>query len=250
MYTNEDNDQFLPLRETVYKKLRKQILTGELKPGERLMEIHLANKLDVSRTPIREAIRELELEGLVTIIPRSGAQVAQISEKELRDVLEVRRSLDALCSELACRRATSTDKDRLKKACQAFEEATEKGNSVAIAGADVAFHEIITQATENHRLIEIVHNLADQMYRYRFEYIRDDTNYGQLIKEHRALMNAIVDGDAEKASGIAKQHIDRQEESVLRHLREGESTQQKPRKRRPSAAAAPGSRKPDQGAGI
>ena len=90
-------DEFLPLRDVVFNTLRKAILTGELKPGERLMEIHLANRLGVSRTPIREAIRKLELEGLVIMIPRRGAEVAQITEKSLKDVLEVRRALDALC---------------------------------------------------------------------------------------------------------------------------------------------------------
>ena len=92
-------DEFLPLRDVVFNTLRRAILTGELKPGERLMEIHLANKLGVSRTPIREAIRKLELEGLVIMIPRRGAEVAQITEKSLKDVLEVRRALDALCVE-------------------------------------------------------------------------------------------------------------------------------------------------------
>ena len=81
-------DEFLPLRDVVFNTLRQAILTGELKPGERLMEIHLANKLGVSRTPIREAIRKLELEGLVTMIPRRGAEVAQITEKSMNDVLE------------------------------------------------------------------------------------------------------------------------------------------------------------------
>ena len=93
-------DEFLPLRDVVFNTLRQAILTGELKPGERLMEIHLANKLGVSRTPIREAIRKLELEGLVTMIPRRGAEVAQITEKSMNDVLEVRRAMDALCVEL------------------------------------------------------------------------------------------------------------------------------------------------------
>ena len=82
-------NEFLPLRDVVFNTLRQAILTGELKPGERLMEIHLANKLGVSRTPIREAIRKLELEGLVTMIPRRGAEVAQITEKSMNDVLEV-----------------------------------------------------------------------------------------------------------------------------------------------------------------
>ena len=86
-------DEFLPLRDVVFNTLRKAILTGELQPGERLMEIHLANQLGVSRTPIREAIHKLALEGLVIMIPRRGAEVAQITEKSLKDVLEVRRAL-------------------------------------------------------------------------------------------------------------------------------------------------------------
>ncbi|MEG1505739.1 MAG: GntR family transcriptional regulator, partial [Lachnospiraceae bacterium] len=87
-------DEYLPLRDVVFSSLRQAILRGELKPGERLMEIPLANKLGVSRTPIREAIRKLELEGLVLMIPRKGAEVAEITEKSLRDVLEVRESLE------------------------------------------------------------------------------------------------------------------------------------------------------------
>ena len=100
-------DEFLPLRDVVFNTLRQAILTGELKPGERLMEIHLANKLGVSRTPIREAIRKLELEGLVTMIPRRGAEVAQITEKSMNDVLEVRRAMDALCAAATAGSVTS-----------------------------------------------------------------------------------------------------------------------------------------------
>ena len=106
-------DEFLPLRDVVFNTLRKAILTGALKPGERLMEVHLANRLGVSRTPIREAIRKLELEGLVIMIPRRGAEVAGITEKSLKDVLEVRRALDALSVELACDRITQEDTNRL-----------------------------------------------------------------------------------------------------------------------------------------
>ena len=89
-------NEYLPLRDVVFNTLRQAILKGELEPGERLMEIQLADRLGVSRTPIREAIRKLELEGLVLMIPRKGAEVAKISEKSLRDVLEVRRSLEEL----------------------------------------------------------------------------------------------------------------------------------------------------------
>ena len=100
MKIEENTNDYLPLRDVVFNTLRKHS-EGEMKPGEGWMEIHLANKLGVSRTPIREAIRKLELEGLVTMIPRRGAEVAQITAKGLRDVLEVRQALDALAMELA-----------------------------------------------------------------------------------------------------------------------------------------------------
>ena len=111
-------DEYLPLRDVVFNTLRRAILKGELEPGERLMEIALANKLGVSRTPIREAIRKLELEGLVVMIPRKGAEVARITEKDLRDVLEVRTSLEKLAIELACDRITEEDINDLNLACK------------------------------------------------------------------------------------------------------------------------------------
>ena len=117
MKTEEKANEYLPLRDVVFNTLRESILTGEMKPGERLMEIHLANRLGVSRTPIREAIRMLELEGLVTMIPRRGAEVAQITEKGLKDVLEVRQALDALAIELACERITEEEIRELRRAC-------------------------------------------------------------------------------------------------------------------------------------
>ena len=211
-------DQFLPLRDVVFNTLRQAILTGELKPGERLMEIHLANKLGVSRTPIREAIRKLELEGLVTMIPRRGAEVAQITEKSLQDVLEVRRSLDALCAELACARISDEEIEALNVACKAFEEATMKGDIREIAAADVALHDIIIEATGNKRLVQLVNNLAEQMYRYRFEYIKDKSVYPRLIEEHRIMYNAIRGKDGKTAAKVAVTHIDNQMEAIAKQL--------------------------------
>lgn len=172
-FMQENMDEFLPLREVVFKTLRQSILTGELKPGERLMEIHLADKLGVSRTPIREAIRKLELEGLVTMIPRRGAEVAKISEKNLKDVLEVRTCLDSLAVRLACQRITDEQIADLKKACDDFVLATKTGEATAITKADVKLHDVIVRATGNERLQQMINTLSEQMYRYRFEYIKD-----------------------------------------------------------------------------
>lgn len=212
-------DDFLPLRDVVFNTLRKAILTGELKPGERLMEIHLANRLGVSRTPIREAIRKLELEGLVTMIPRRGAEVAQITEKSMKDVLEVRRALDALCAELACDRISEEEMGKLEEACAGFEKATRTGDTTAIAKADVALHDIIVAATGNRRLVQLVNNLAEQMYRYRFEYIKDESQHERLVEEHRIIYESIRAKDREAAAAAAKMHIDNQEKSVIRQIR-------------------------------
>ena len=104
--TNLNVNEYLPLRDVVFNTLRQAIITGEFAPGERLMEISLANRLGVSRTPVREAIRKLELEGLVIMIPRKGAQVAKITEKNLRDVIEIRTVLEEFATVLACERIT------------------------------------------------------------------------------------------------------------------------------------------------
>ena len=113
-----DMNEYLPLRDVVFNTLRKAILKGELKPGERLMEIALAERLGVSRTPVREAMRKLELEGLVVMIPRRGAQVANITEKDLNDVLEVRIALENLSIENACMRMTEEQLEELWNAAK------------------------------------------------------------------------------------------------------------------------------------
>lgn len=215
----QDMDEYLPLRDVVFKTLRQGILTGELKPGERLMEIHLANKLGVSRTPIREAIRKLELEGLVTMIPRRGAEVAQITEKSMKDVLEVRKVLDNLSVELACERITEEEKEKLQNACADFEDAVKTGDFSMIAKTDVAFHDIIVAATRNIRLSQMVNNLAEQMYRYRFEYIKDSSQHGRLVQEHEEICQGIVQGDRKKALAAIEAHIDNQEIAVLNQIR-------------------------------
>lgn len=223
-------DEFLPLRDVVFNTLRKAILTGELKPGERLMEIHLANRLGVSRTPIREAIRKLELEGLVIMIPRRGAEVAQITEKSLKDVLEVRRALDALCAELACERITQEELQSLKVACEEFARATRTKDATVIAEADVAMHDIIVKATGNARLIQLINNLSEQMYRYRFEYIKDESRHDNLVEEHRMIYDSIVRKDKEAAAAAARMHIDNQEKSIIRQI-QLERSQQETRRR-------------------
>ena len=213
-----NSDEYLPLRDVVFNTLRQAILTGEMKPGERLMEIHLANKLGVSRTPIREAIRKLELEGLVTMIPRRGAEVAQITWKNLKDVLEVRKALDVLAIELACERMTQEELQKLYKACETFKDATKTGDLRKITESDVALHDIIVYSTGNNRLIQLVNNLSEQMYRYRFEYIKDVSQHERLVNEHNDIYESILKKNKKSAADAVRRHIDNQEEAIIVQL--------------------------------
>ena len=183
------------------------------------MEIQLANKLGVSRTPIREAIRKLELEGLVLMIPRKGAEVAEITEKNMRDVLEVRKALEELAVQLACEKITDEEIEEMKKAAEEFKMILKSKDITEIAEADVRFHDIIYMATDNQKLILLLNNLREQMYRYRFEYIKDFSQHERLVEEHKVIYESIVKKDKETASNMAKVHIDNQKKAIIRQIR-------------------------------
>ncbi|MCR5667430.1 MAG: GntR family transcriptional regulator [Lachnospiraceae bacterium] len=215
-----DMDAYLPLRDVVFHTLRDAILKGELKPGERLMEMHLATKLGVSRTPIREAIRMLEKEGLAITIPRRGAQVAQMTEKDLEDVLEVRDALDNLAVISACQRITEEQLDELDMKLRVFQEEIAKGNVREIVEADEAFHNVIYDATNNPKLEAIIVNLREQMYRYRYEYVKDNADYDQLIHEHKLIIEGLRKRDTEAVKKVMHTHLVNQMVAVKDVIRE------------------------------
>lgn len=212
---NVTMNEYLPLRDVVFNTLRQAILRGELKPGERLMEVQLANKLGVSRTPIREALRKLELEGLVNMVPRKGAEVADITEKSLRDVLEVRKALEELSVQLACEKITEEEIEELKRVAERFKDTLDDQDVTKIAEADVAFHDVIYTATDNQKLILLLNNLREQMYRYRVEYLKKEEAYPQLIAEHEELIDNISKRNKEEATRIMCEHIDNQVATVI-----------------------------------
>ena len=213
-------NEYLPLRDVVFQTLRQAILRGELKPGERLMEIHLAQKLGVSRTPVREAIRKLELEGLVLMIPRKGAIVAEITVQDLEDVLEVRMALEELAVKIACKRITQEQLEEIKRRSAEFCKTLYGDDVAACAQADMAFHDAIYEATGNRRLVQILNNLREQMYRYRLEYIKDADKRQILVVEHDYILKAIRSRHVAEAKKAIREHIDNQEITVSKNIKE------------------------------
>lgn len=211
---------YLPLRDVVFNTLREAILKGELKPGERLMELQLASKLGVSRTPIREAIRMLEQEGLAVTIPRKGAEVAKMTEKDMEDVLQVRDALDELAASIACEQITAEELEELRRTMREFEESTKTGDVKRIAEVDVKFHDIIYKATRNPKLENILNNLREQMYRYRVEYLKDEKNFPTLIKEHSEIVDGLTQKNKEQVITAMHKHVENQANAVKEVIRE------------------------------
>lgn len=225
-------NEYMPLRDLVFTTLRQAILKGELLPGERLMEIQLAEKMGVSRTPIREAIRKLEREGLVIMVPRKGAEVAGISEKILRDVLEVRMTLEKLALRLAFKRQGTDLIEKLEAAEQTFQDAIEGEKLIDMAEADEHFHFLIYEAADNDKLRELLNSLKENMYRYRLEYLKDENYRRSLMEEHNAIIEAFRANDLEKGLEVTDTHIANQERAVIGRVRqENQEREKKPKKK-------------------
>jgi DNA-binding GntR family transcriptional regulator len=215
-------DNYKPLREMVYESLREAINLGRLRPGERLMEIQLAEEMGVSRTPVREAIRKLELEGFVAMVPRKGAYVAGISVKDIVDVFEIRASLEALAAGLAAERITDEEMELLERSLVEISEFSTNENIKAIVDGDINFHDIIYKASRNQRLVQIITHLQEQIHRFRMTSLSQPGRTKIALDEHKSIVEAISDRDVELAQQLAREHIENAEQSLLNVLREEE----------------------------
>ena len=202
-----NTNAYLPLRDVVFHTLREAILKGDLKPGERLMELQLAAKLGVSRTPIREAIRMLQQEGLAVTIPRKGAQVAAMTEKDMEDVLQIREALEILAVQLACEKITGTQLAALEENLVRFETAVKSSDLKLMAQMDIDFHDMIYQAASNPKLVQMLNNLREQVYRYRVEYLKDEKNHPRLIEEHRQILLGLKRREKDFVTEMMKCHL-------------------------------------------
>ena len=156
------------------------------------------------------------------MVPRKGAEVAEITRQDLEDVLEVRAALEELAVKNACDHITDEQLQELKKAAGEFKRTLEGADLIACAEADMKFHEIIYGATNNRRLIQMLNNLREQMYRYRMECLKDKRTHKILLEEHDAIRRALKKHDKAKAGNAIRNHIDNQRRSILASLTEKE----------------------------
>ncbi len=208
-------ENYKPLREIVYETLRDAVISGTLQPGERLMEIQLADEMGVSRTPVREAIRKLELENFVVMIPRKGAYVANITLKDIADVYEVRGALEDLTAGLVTERITQEEQEELERILVEITDYVNKDDVEGFIEADTRFHDMLYQLTRNERLMGIVNNLREQIQRFRKSSLRQPGRMKLALEEHIRIVDAIAQNDIDLARKYAREHIENAEHSMI-----------------------------------
>ena len=212
-------DNYQPLRETVCEALRSAIRNGILEPGERLMEVQLAEELGISRTPVREAIRKLEQEGYVIMMPRRGTYVSSVSVNDIKEIFEIRSALESLSTGLAARRIEPDELEKLRALLTEIEGHIERRDIDKIVETDIEFHGLLYQVSRNERLVTIISNLKEQLARFRTLSMSYPGRLQETLEEHRAMVEAIAAGDVEAARDAAERHMERAEETLLKAMR-------------------------------
>ncbi len=195
------------LRGKVFSQLRKKILTGVYKPGENLVELRLSEELGVSRTPIREAIRQLELEGLVQSIPNKGAIVKGVTDQDVEDIFTIRTMIEGLAARWAAEKITEDEVKELQEALEFEEFYTIKNDAEHLMTYDSRFHDIIFKASKSRPLMHMLSTFHFYIQSARNNSFSTPGRPAKALEEHRAIFEAIKNKDADTAESLTVQHI-------------------------------------------
>lgn len=196
-----------PIREIVFVELKKAIFEGRIKKGERLVENTIAEKMEVSRTPVREALRQLEAEGLVDNIPRRGAIVKGITLKDAEEIYDLREALEGLMARLACRNRTEDDIDNLRHVLKLMEEAMQRKDYKEYVELHKDFNNIILNSTRNKKLKAIMNNIYEQLTSLRSISLYHEDRRFLALEEHKQIVDTIEKRHEIEAETIAKNHV-------------------------------------------
>lgn len=208
-----------PIRDIVYENLRKAILEGKIQPEERIVEKEYAEKLNISRTPIREALRKLEIEGFVEYIPRKGVIVKGFSLKDIMEIYEIRKSLESLAAKHAIKNIDEENIKELKNIIQKMDEAERNGNVDQVYEVCNLYHQVILDISQMPRLKAMVSTLQDYLERFRKVTMAKEIRRMEAIKEHKEILQAIIEKDEQKAEAIVSKHIEGSRKVFLANFR-------------------------------
>ena len=205
------------IRKKVYNHLREQILRGEIGPRERLIETKIAGEIGTSRTPVREALHSLEIEGLIESIPRVGYTVKPISDQEVGEICEIRCAIESLATRWAVENAREKLIKELRKNIASAEEQVSRGEVGAFVEMDAQFHEIIAKLSGSNRLLELSQMLRRHMLRYRVQSIYLPGTVLRAIEGHKGILKAIENGNPEGIPLAIKSHLEQSKMDTVRY---------------------------------
>lgn len=195
------------LRGRVFHKLREDILNGKYKEHEELREVAIGEELGVSRTPVREAFRQLELEGLIQIIPNKGAVVTGITSKDVKDIYMMRSLLEGLCAKWATENITKEKMEEMEENVYLSEFHASKGHSEQLAELDNRFHEILYEACDSKMLEHTLKDFHQYVLRVRRKNLASEKRGLESNREHKMIMEAIKEKNPDKAERLANMHM-------------------------------------------
>ena len=210
------------IRKKVYNYVREQVLNGEIKANERLIETKIAKQIGTSRTPVREALHSLEIEGLIESIPRIGYTVKPLSDHEAEEICEIRCAIECLAARWAVTKAREKLLKELRKNITAAEVSVAKNDLASFTESDAQFHEIIAKLSGSKRLLELAQTLRRHMLRYRLESIYVADPALRAIEGHKNILKAIEAGDPEGVYEAIRVHLDQSKIDTLRYAFKGE----------------------------
>jgi len=207
-----------PIRDIVYEQLREAILKGELKPGERIIEKDYADRLNISRTPIREALRKLETEGFVEYIPRKGVVVKSFNVNDIKEIYEIRKVLECFAVRKAIENIDDSSMEKLKATVEQMYLLEEQGDIKGVFEICQEFNEVIFNATGMPRLVDIINTLKEFIERFRRVTMSKSYRRLEAIKEHKGIYEAIIERDIEKAEKLVYEHLTNSERVCLKEF--------------------------------
>lgn len=203
------------IRKKVYGHLRELILKGEYAPNERLFETKISEEIGASRTPVREALHSLELEGLIECLPKVGYAVKPISAQEVAEICAIRGTIEGLAARWATEKAKERLIEELKKNIGISEVKTEKGEAQAFIELDAQFHEIIARLSGSKRLLELSQTLRHHMLRYRSQSIYSTENVVRAIEGHKSILASIEKGELDNIVSSIQKHLEQSKKDIL-----------------------------------
>lgn len=198
----------VPSSERVYQGLKHRVLAGMIEPGMRLVELQLATEYNVSRTPVREALKRLTAEGLIRVDPIRGIVVSDVNARELEEIFVVREVLDGLAARLAAGRVSSTDLTKLHLLMDMMRESVRAGQWEGMVQANIKFHDVLHQAAGNERLRHLTRNLLDFVRRFSTQAFASHERAAEVLAEHEEIIRALEARDPDLAEQVARRHVE------------------------------------------